>query len=179
MADFVTLTCPNCGGKLEITNDIERFACSYCGTEHVVRRSGGVVSLIAIVDGLKGVKTGVDKTASELAIKRLEGELNNLISNRTRVRKHTGKPSIFLSLGATLLIGFLCSFIFVLAENLPIFNTILTIVLFVLGNALLYRGISLIRSENKAYRQNIRDLDMEISKKHDELEKHNAIVRME
>ena len=41
MADFVTLSCPSCGGKLEVTRDIERFACAHCGREHIVKRTGG------------------------------------------------------------------------------------------------------------------------------------------
>jgi hypothetical protein len=90
MADFVTLTCPTCGGKLQITNDVERFACGYCGNEHIVKRSGGIVSLSPVVEGLSKVQAGVDKTASELAIVRLNGEigqissqLNQLLSDRT------------------------------------------------------------------------------------------------
>jgi hypothetical protein len=82
MADFINLTCPSCGGKLQLTSDIDRFACSYCGNELIVRRSGGIVSLAPVVEGLKGVKTGVDKTASELAINRLEGELSYLVQQR-------------------------------------------------------------------------------------------------
>ena len=78
MADFVTLSCPSCGGKLTITNDIERFACAHCGNEHVVNRSGYVVSLAPVVDELKKVQAGVDKTASELAIKRLTQEIEEL-----------------------------------------------------------------------------------------------------
>ncbi len=65
MAEFVTLSCPTCGGKLKITNDIDRFACSHCGNEHVVKRSGGIVSLSPVVDGLKKIKTGVDKRERE------------------------------------------------------------------------------------------------------------------
>ncbi|MFL7795121.1 MAG: hypothetical protein AB8I69_23480 [Anaerolineae bacterium] len=30
--DSITLTCPSCGGKLQVTNDIDRFACTHCGT---------------------------------------------------------------------------------------------------------------------------------------------------
>jgi len=78
MVDFVTLTCPTCGGKLEITKDIERFACGYCGVEHVVRRGGGIVSLIPIAEDIKDIKTGVDKTAAELALARLSKETNEL-----------------------------------------------------------------------------------------------------
>jgi hypothetical protein len=76
--DFVTLSCPSCGGKLQITSDIERFACSYCGIEHIVRRGGGIITLAPFVEGLKGVQIGVDKTASELAIQRLTREISEL-----------------------------------------------------------------------------------------------------
>jgi hypothetical protein len=78
MPDFVTLTCPTCGGKLEITDDIERFACGYCGCEHVVRRGGGIVALIPIADDIKGIKTGVDKTSAELGIIRLRNEIDEM-----------------------------------------------------------------------------------------------------
>ena len=55
MADFVSLTCPSCNGKLQIGKDLERFACGYCGTECVVNRGGGIVSLSPVVEGLKRV----------------------------------------------------------------------------------------------------------------------------
>ncbi len=74
MTDFVTLTCPNCGGQLRITFDIERFACSYCGNEHLIKRGGGIVSIIPITDEIKKIQTSVDKNATELAILRLQNE---------------------------------------------------------------------------------------------------------
>jgi predicted RNA-binding Zn-ribbon protein involved in translation (DUF1610 family) len=75
---YITLTCPNCGGKLRITTEIDRFACAYCGHEHIVRRGVGTISLQPVVDGLHEVKNGVDKTSSELAIKRLNEEIESL-----------------------------------------------------------------------------------------------------
>jgi ribosomal protein S27AE len=78
MPDFINLTCPTCGGKLQITNDIERFACGYCGNEHIVKRSGGVVTIAPIVEGLKQVQRGTDKTAAELALQRLQNERSTL-----------------------------------------------------------------------------------------------------
>ncbi len=76
MADFVSLTCPSCNGKLQINKDLSRFACGYCGTEFIVNRGGGVVSLSPVVEGLKRVERGVDRTASELAIVRLTREIS-------------------------------------------------------------------------------------------------------
>mgnify|MGYP000845656560 FL=1 len=89
MSDFITLTCPNCSGKLQITDDINRFACMYCGVEHLVRRGGGIVTLQPVVDelkkvntGLSGIKGGVDHMASELAIQRLQKEIPELYRKR-------------------------------------------------------------------------------------------------
>ena len=80
MVDIFSLTCPSCGGKLQLTPDIERFACGYCGSELLVRKSGGIVTLAPVVAELKGVKQGVDRTASELAIVRLQKEIKQLES---------------------------------------------------------------------------------------------------
>jgi DNA-directed RNA polymerase subunit RPC12/RpoP len=78
MADFIPLECPNCGARLEVTEDLDRFACSHCGNQLMVRRGGGIVALKPVVDELKGVRAGTDKTASELAIPRLEKEIAEL-----------------------------------------------------------------------------------------------------
>jgi hypothetical protein len=91
MPDFVTLSCPSCGGKLEITPDIERFACGYCGNEHLVKRGGGIISIIPIADDIKGIKTGVDKTAAELAIVRLEKEIYELHLRNKTIRQNIQK----------------------------------------------------------------------------------------
>lgn len=78
MIEFVALTCPSCGAKLEIAKDVEQFACGYCNTEYIVRRNGGVVSLSPLAENLRKIQSGTDKTASELAIKRLQKEIYNL-----------------------------------------------------------------------------------------------------
>jgi hypothetical protein len=88
-SDFITLSCPNCGGKLQITSDIERFACQYCGHEHLVRRDAGAVSLEPVMqmmgqinNSMGMVGTGVHqlsntagRQASEVAIMRLKEEI--------------------------------------------------------------------------------------------------------
>jgi hypothetical protein len=94
MPDLVTLSYPSCGGKLNITNDIERFACGHCGREHVVKRAGGIVSLSPVVEALKKVEVGVDKTASELAINRLQREIDELRSQRTALIASSPKPQM-------------------------------------------------------------------------------------
>jgi DNA-directed RNA polymerase subunit RPC12/RpoP len=94
MADFLSLSCPSCGGKLQITSDIERFACSYCGTEQIVKRGGGIISLTPVIDGLKNIKVGVDKTSSELALIRLNREILELENSiRVSLTWFTGRIS--------------------------------------------------------------------------------------
>ena len=76
MADrvaFVLLTCPNCGGKLEIYDDTDRFACSFCGGEMLVQRRGGAVSLKTIESAIRRVQAGTDKTAAELGASSIAG----------------------------------------------------------------------------------------------------------
>lgn len=81
----ITLSCPSCGGKLQITKSINRFACGYCGNEHIVHRESGIVYLEPIAEdihhiraGVDNIRGGVDKTAAELAIARLTKELKEL-----------------------------------------------------------------------------------------------------
>jgi hypothetical protein len=91
--DSISLTCPNCGGRLEITGDVNRFACAHCGCEQIVHRSEGVVSTKPVVDGLYEVKLGVDRAASELAIRRLREELEELESRKSTLKAPGDKPS--------------------------------------------------------------------------------------
>lgn len=60
---MIKLTCHSCGGKLEITDDIERFVCGHCGTEWLVNRSGGIVSLKAVEEQLGDIKKHTSQTA--------------------------------------------------------------------------------------------------------------------
>ncbi len=92
--EFITLSCPSCGGKLQITNDVERFACLNCGTEHIVKRSGGIVSLSPVIDVMQGVKSGVDKTAAELAIMRHEKNLKELQEEMEQLLKSNKRKTI-------------------------------------------------------------------------------------
>ncbi len=74
----VRLSCPSCNNALEIGGEIERFACMRCGTEYLVNRKGGIVSLIPTVEKLE--EEGFDEAAKRLLhyeIAQLEKELEN------------------------------------------------------------------------------------------------------
>ena len=89
MPDYVSLTCPSCAGKLEIKNDIERFACARCGIEHDVKRTGGIVSISPFVAGIKSGNTGVEKIDAGFEITRIKREVLGSQNNKT------DKPKLF------------------------------------------------------------------------------------
>lgn len=76
MSSFIALECIKCGGSLRVSADRERFTCNFCGTDHLIK--DGVVSLSPMIDALKGVKGGVDRTAAELAIRRIRDDVSAL-----------------------------------------------------------------------------------------------------
>lgn len=101
---FIILTCRSCGGKLEVFEDVDRFACAYCGTEMMVQRRGGTVALKMMQEAIHKVQLGTDKTAAELAMGRYQGEVNDLQNSMVEEEKRS-------SLGC----GFGCAVLLVLA----------------------------------------------------------------
>lgn len=75
---IVSLKCPNCGACLEIGPDLQNLACGYCGCSSRVVRSGGTVSLSEVYETINDIAANTDRTASELALVRLEVELKTL-----------------------------------------------------------------------------------------------------
>jgi len=72
----LSLKCVNCGASIEIGPETDTFACSYCGTQQMVKRSGGIVVLQRIGAALDEVKRGTNRTASELALRRLWADVS-------------------------------------------------------------------------------------------------------
>ncbi len=47
MNDFITLTCPNCGGKLDFLANATSLVCPNCGNEHIIRHQGDAFQIEA------------------------------------------------------------------------------------------------------------------------------------
>ena len=83
-AHFISLNCTSCGGILEVYDDMERFACSYCGTDIAVQRRGGT----AVLKAVSAVSTGELHHPNDSAdLVRLREEFQNL-SKRREVMLH-------------------------------------------------------------------------------------------
>ncbi len=77
LGELVTLTCPTCGARLQITQGSTRYVCDHCGNEYVVR-SNGDAALAPEVDGPNQDQTRIDKAAAEMGIARLERDVAQL-----------------------------------------------------------------------------------------------------
>jgi hypothetical protein len=74
---MVKLSCKSCGAKLELTDNIDRFSRAHCGAEWIVNRSGGIVSLKAVEEGIGKIAESTKEIVQEIkAAKSYEGIRN-------------------------------------------------------------------------------------------------------
>src|SRR5690242_9904664 len=98
--NFVPLNCRNCGAKLDVFDDMDRFACGFCGTEMFVERRGGTVALKRVEAGIARVQAGTDRTAAELALVRLRQDLQRLIAAEAALNRPLEPPVLEVTGGA-------------------------------------------------------------------------------
>lgn len=105
---IIKLNCQNCGSSLNISQDMENFACGHCGTAQIVERKGGIVQLRKVTDAIGKVQKGTDKTAAELALARLPYELNAIKQSRFIKQRQLNKKyddRWNLQLGAVIIVA--------------------------------------------------------------------------
>ncbi len=134
----ILLSCPSCGSNLEVTQDIERFTCGYCGKQLLVNRGRGIVSIKPLVEKwyigifrgrgdwwglfwrfvpkqpppllpttaiprdpekLESIGGAVDRTASELDIKRLKEEIIDVEASMKDANSSKSFLKRFLAIG--------------------------------------------------------------------------------
>lgn len=170
--EFVVLSCPACGGKLHVTEDIERFACGSCGSEMIVNRGGGIISLIPVTEGLRRIQSGTDKTASELAIVRLgkeigqlEAKLDEMRDERSRAAQQAAKFGV---------IGVVFALFVFSASNGEAGRIACGSV--ALAGAFIAFLIAIVQWTSKGYKERSDDLRRQIGRKHAERRRHQEIV---
>jgi predicted RNA-binding Zn-ribbon protein involved in translation (DUF1610 family) len=78
---FVSLGCPRCGIRLDVYDDMSRFACGSCGAEAIVQRRGGTIALKACEETGSGGAAGKSPNPGpELALVGLTQELARLVA---------------------------------------------------------------------------------------------------
>ena len=177
MANIINLTCPSCGGKLQITNDIDRFSCGYCGNEQIVNRSGGIVTLEPVVERLSKIEAGVDKTAAELAITRLKNEISELTAEFEKVNKH---PYIKHGISINIFLIFASLLIFVLLIDwlgYRNWSAILQIFfLFIYFVVAIFLSFMIVKIIKQPINRKIEPIKKDLENKKKELKKYQDIV---
>jgi len=107
MTNIITLTCPTCGGKLQITPDIDRFACAHCGNEHIVKRSEGLVALQPLAASLSGLQRATDRAATELGLRRANEELGAIEARHAAAGNRLAEARLAIQQGRRRTLGLL------------------------------------------------------------------------
>jgi len=85
MDELITLTCPSCGGKLQVGKNTLVLKCQHCGIEHLVHRSGDVISLESFARCPKcGRNDRVEKVTSVI---RSQSSVSSLIHSLSPPKK--------------------------------------------------------------------------------------------
>ena len=73
MSKIVSVKCAACGAVLKVQENAKVFKCEYCGSEHLLATDEADLS-----NQLEQMAPGLERAASEMAIKRLKEELEEL-----------------------------------------------------------------------------------------------------
>lgn len=179
-SDFITLACPNCGGKLNITSDLERFACQFCGNEHIVRRSGGTVSLEPVMqmmntlnESMSRVSAISEKQAAEMAIKRLDKEIEEL--HKRSATLYNNSNTSWLIFGISAFLAVFSIFVIGIAGDEKIIRVIFVPVL-ALSCFMAVIGLIVLISVSSDKKKKLKQIDADISKKLADLARNKQIA---
>ena len=84
----VALRCLGCGSNLSVPLNLEQITCLYCNLQQTIERGQGVMGLKRIVSSIEKVQVGTDRTAIELALRRLREEIAEVNVKRTNHERH-------------------------------------------------------------------------------------------
>jgi ABC-type multidrug transport system fused ATPase/permease subunit len=186
MPDFITLSCPSCGSPLQITEDIERFACKACGNEHIVNRSGGIVTLKPVLDVIKKMQVGVDKTASELAISRLtkeinevEAQINSVLGRKIITKERKSRRTLYIIIGFIFILGLGGLF----SEARSIGSIFLAVIMLIVPVAVVVLNIlddrrrkAMVEEQQRTNAEDFNQLNKQLDRLKSELKTHREIV---
>lgn len=78
MDQTIRVNCPSCGSTAPHSQKDHDFTCEYCGTRFQVKTSSGNIELAPLINTVNDLKFGMDRTGSEMAIRRIKDEINEL-----------------------------------------------------------------------------------------------------
>lgn len=76
--ELFTMTCRNCGGKLNILKESDQCICQNCGTEYYVSYSENTISIKLLTENIEKIQTSSQNVAIELSLGRLRDEVKDI-----------------------------------------------------------------------------------------------------
>lgn len=186
--EFITLSCPSCGGKLDVNPKMEYLFCSYCGQKQMLRHHDGAVSLAPVLEVMEGVKSGVDKTASELAIVRLQKEIDEIEDEKEDLIDEYPEPTtnvlfiVFFIVGILGIVGAINAFIGNVSSGISSSGTCLLVIGLIFGG--LGAGMIFVITPRKKQEwkkttvMQLAALDTQFNEKQAELEHYRNLVAL-
>jgi hypothetical protein len=83
---FIQLYCANCGGAIQVYDDMDHFACGRCGAGMAVERRGGTVVLKPVSPAIQPAQSVTDKAAAAASLRGLQAEAQNLSARRDALK---------------------------------------------------------------------------------------------
>ncbi len=108
MSSLITLTCPSCGGRLEVTNQAERYVCVHCGNAHVIDPGVRAESLAKEVEQMR-LKMDIRQMEEDLlALCKRQAEIKTVLTGYERDQRAIKVALLtLLPLGVVALFAFL------------------------------------------------------------------------
>jgi DNA-directed RNA polymerase subunit RPC12/RpoP len=88
----ISLKCVNCGAALQVREGVSELACGYCGVQQIVQRDGGSVWL-SLEKAIAEVKATADRAATEMTLRRLREEREEVRGQLDELRTRAGEAS--------------------------------------------------------------------------------------
>ncbi|NTV36602.1 MAG: hypothetical protein HGA53_06580 [Anaerolineaceae bacterium] len=101
-ADFITLACPSCGAGLDVTGEEDRYRCSACGNEHLVRRDDGHVWLEPVLAQINRINERVSRSEAGLRAVQLQDEIEAEEKKLVNIRRLNYNAFYILLMAAVL-----------------------------------------------------------------------------
>jgi hypothetical protein len=143
--NLITLTCPNCGGKLQALPGDEHYVCSHCGTELRVNGSPAIAQLQQNVTQMQATLQDINvRTRSTEAAQVLPGLIASLAHISQRIQEN---GRVLLTSLVVLGFGFFLSRVLIFSSDSGLIRYLPTSLLAIGGGAFffsLYRLISLL-----------------------------------
>jgi hypothetical protein len=190
--NVVPLSCPSCGAQGNIRLGDNGYTCLYCSSQFSIVMNQGEVSLGPLEKYVSKISGNIDKTASELAINRLQGEIASLnekkklleieITNTNSKIKKIGNPKSYLTMAKMTIVaaGFIWLIYLMVGSPAGFTSTIWMIILmsffmvFVWFNKLGQLKAPLESIANS--KQLLSQTNDQLNEKNGKLEKHRQIV---